>query len=124
MWVYIQKTGGLHNTGDPLEIPRFKGYSGVAPYKNDPDTQCYKDLGPIPRGIYKMVGVKNSPTDFSIILEPSSSNEMCGRSNFLIHGDSNQFPGSASEGCIIINSPEARKFIWESEDRDLEVRSG
>jgi hypothetical protein len=28
---------------------------------------------------------------------------MCGRDNFLIHGDSIAAPGTASHGCIILN---------------------
>ena len=35
-------------------------------------------------------------------LIPSPTNEMFGRSEFLIHGDSLEHPGAASEGCIIL----------------------
>lgn len=124
MWIYIQKTGGLHYSGDPTSTPRFQGYAGVDPYKNDPEKQCYLDLGPIPRGIYTMTGVKQTPTEYSIVLEADRNNDMCGRSNFLIHGESNRFPGSASEGCIIIVGLLNRKQIWESGDHLLEVKSG
>jgi hypothetical protein len=121
MWIYVQKTGGLHYSGDPTSVPRFQGYSGVLPYRNDPEKQCYLDLGPIPRGMYTMSGVQQTPTELSITLTPDALNEMCGRSNFLIHGDSIKFPGSASEGCIIISGIENRKLIWESRDHMLEV---
>ncbi|MNG04647.1 hypothetical protein D3C84_877970 [compost metagenome] len=124
MWIYNQNTGGLHYSGDPVVAPRFVGYSGVVPYRNIPDKQCYQDLGPIPRGTYKMIGLKSNPTEYTIILIPDVSNDMCGRSNFLIHGDSVAFPGWASEGCIIISPVSARRIIWDSGDRDLEVRSG
>ncbi|WP_460134706.1 tlde1 domain-containing protein [Pseudomonas sp. S1_E04] len=122
MWIYFQDTGELYNTRDPLTTPRFKGYSGVEPYKNEPESQCFQDLGPIPVGLYSMTGVKGAPTEYSIILEPAPSNNMCGRKNFLIHGDSLTFPGWASEGCIIITGANNRKLIWESADRMLEVR--
>lgn len=123
MWVYFQKSGAIHNTKDIVNAPRFIGYSGVKPYQNDPDSQCFKDLGPIPRGLYRMTGLKQDPTKFSIILTPDKNNEMCGRANFLIHGDSVSFPGWASQGCIILMAAE-RELMWSSGDMELEVRRG
>lgn len=38
---------------------------------------------------------------YSLRLIPDAANVMCGRSAFLIHGDSNANPGKASNGCII-----------------------
>lgn len=34
---------------------------------------------------------------------PDPANDMCGRGGFLIHGDSTADPGTASQGCIILN---------------------
>lgn len=69
-----------------------------------------------------MTGIKGDPTEYSIILEPDPKNNMCGRKNFLIHGDSINYPGWASEGCIIISGAVNRKSIWDSGDRDLDVK--
>ena len=57
---------------------------------------------------------------FVIRLEPDPSNNMCGRSGFLIHGDSKKHPGSASQGCIIVNI-KYRKDMWNNGDKILEV---
>ena len=57
---------------------------------------------------------------YSIRLEPDPGNNMCGRSNFLIHGDSKTHPGSASQGCIILFI-KYRKDMWNSGDKILEV---
>ena len=43
-----------------------------------------------------------------------------GRTNFLIHGDSTNHPGDASEGCIVL-SRTIRQAIAVSGDTDLEV---
>jgi hypothetical protein len=45
---------------------------------------------------------------------------MCGRSNFLIHGDSAANPGWASGGCIILKL-ELREKIASSGDTALRV---
>ena len=57
---------------------------------------------------------------YVIRLEPDPSNNMCGRSGFLIHGDSKTHPGSASQGCIVLPI-KYRKDMWTSGDKILEV---
>ena len=57
---------------------------------------------------------------FVIRLEPDPGNNMCGRSGFLIHGDSTKHPGFASQGCIILDK-KYRKDMWNSGDKILEV---
>ena len=57
---------------------------------------------------------------YVIRLEPDPGNNMCGRSNFLIHGDSKTHPGSASQGCIILDK-KYRKDMWTSGDKILKV---
>jgi hypothetical protein len=53
-------------------------------------------------------------------LKPAASTNTFGRSGFLMHGDSTQSPGSASQGCIIMPRP-VREQVWNSGDRDLKV---
>ncbi|WP_146111083.1 DUF2778 domain-containing protein [Photorhabdus hindustanensis] len=49
-----------------------------------------------------------------------SSNSMCGRDAFKIHGDNRKHPGTGSDGCIVLNLS-IRKQIWVSGDHDLMV---
>jgi Protein of unknown function (DUF2778) len=44
-------------------------------------------------------------------LTPDPSNDMCGRSGFLIHGDSVSHPGDASDGCIILSRAEREAIV-------------
>jgi hypothetical protein len=53
-------------------------------------------------------------------LTPDPTNEMFGRSAFLIHGDSIKAPGTASEGCIIQSNP-VRTLVSKSSNRRLQV---
>lgn len=119
MWTYQQSTGNLTNAAGQLV---GTGYSGSPAGKNDPTQQCLPDVGPIPRGNYSI----GTPEDtmahgpYAMPLTPDPTNSMCGRSGFLIHGDSIEHPGAASEGCIIL----ARNFrtqIWTSGDHQIQV---
>ena len=97
---YDQKTGELH-TDKGLFLG--KGYSGHGVGKNNPEMESVKNVGPTPKGIYKM----GTPFDsdhtgpYSIPLIPDPSNNMYGRSAFLMHGDDKEHPGEASHGCQI-----------------------
>lgn len=98
------------------------GYAGRGDEKNDPDKQCVKGRGPLPRGRYRMVRVYDSPKTgpFTIELEPMPDNAMCGRGDFRIHGDGIARPGWASEGCIVL--PRAkREAMWAWPDKMIEV---
>ena len=121
MWTYKQQSGEIWH-GDPE--PAGIGYSGAAPAgKNNPDTQDIPSVGPIPQGHYTIVGPPYSSLShgpFVLTLSPDPSNEMFGRSGFLIHGDSIGHPGEASEGCIIMPLA-VRQRIWYSGDHDLLV---
>jgi hypothetical protein len=117
-WSYSQGTGILcHETAKVAE-----GYSGQGEDKNNPRSQS-KDGGPIPQGIYTIQGPPfNSAVhgQFVLSLIPSSSNQMFGRSGFLIHGDSVQAPGSSSQGSVVL-SRTARGQIYSSGDFELHV---
>jgi hypothetical protein len=84
--------------------------------------QAAKGVGPIPRGKWRMAGVKDSPNTgpYTIVLEPLPGTDTCGRADFRIHGDSIANPGTASHGCIILARPQ-REAIWRSGDHMLEV---
>jgi hypothetical protein len=102
-----------------------RGYSGNGVGKNNPNWQKIKDEGPIPQGTYT-IGDPVEGTDhgpYALPLIPDPSNEMYGRSGFLIHGDEIDHPGCASRGCIILPRF-ARERIIESGDHGLQVVSG
>ena len=84
------------------------GQSGSC--RNNPSCQCQKSVGPLPQGSYSlgnMFTYKGMPYCYE--LYPSSSNNMCGRSGFLIHGG--DCSGNPSEGCIVIQDQNTRYRI-------------
>ena len=122
MWIYGQSTGDLYGPDGQITAT---GYSGARNGKNNPEMQDVSCAGPIPQGRYRL----GSPFDssqhgpFAMPLNPDPTNEMFGRSGFLMHGDSLEHPGCASEGCIIMPRV-AREAVWASGDRSLVVVSG
>lgn len=119
MFIYSQSTGKLCRNCEYLAT----GYSGKGEGKNNPAYQQVPDVGPIPQGNWKIVSltIPNTPHGpYVLRLEPAPGTKLFGRDGFLIHGDSIQHPGEASEGCIIM--PRAiRETLWQSGDKDLLV---
>ena len=103
-FTYEQATGRLFLTEGGANDLFAEGYSGSAAHggKNNAHAQCEKDIGPLPRGRYTIGKPRKGPSPFSLPLTPAADNEMCGRGDFLIHGDSIAAPGNASHGCIIV----------------------
>ncbi|HLG99830.1 MAG TPA: tlde1 domain-containing protein [Bryobacteraceae bacterium] len=120
MFTYSQRAGTLLHNG----ILIGSGYSGHGDGKNDPDFQNIANVGPIPRGKYRIGGpedLQGGPHGpYVLPLRPDPENEMFGRSGFLIHGDEIAHPGEASFGCIIM-AREIREAITRWGDSDLEV---
>lgn len=118
-WTYSQKAGELHHDGKTIAT----GYSGAGLGKNNPGMENVPNVGPIPRGEWNVTG---PPVDtpnhgpYVLRLEPKPETETFGRDGFLMHGDSREHPGCASQGCIILPRP-VREEVWTSGDRDLEV---
>lgn len=121
MWTYQQTTGAISRDGGAT---LGTGYSGFGAGKNNPALEYEQNIGPVPRGRYG-IGAPEDPDGgphgpFILPLDPDPSNQMFGRSGFLIHGDSIIRPGTASRGCIIL-AREIREQIAASGDADLEV---
>ncbi len=116
-WTYNQRVGSLCHNSNFIE----KGYSGAAPYKNDPTAQSIPFKGPIPRGAYNITHATHSKGPLTIVLEPKPATNTFGRSLFRIHGESKISPGNASQGCIIVGA-DTRSAIMESNDRELIVK--
>jgi hypothetical protein len=116
MWKYVQSTGDFFEGNTYIET----GYSGAVPDgKNDPNKECVRNVGPIPRGYYTIGSEVSSPTVVSLPLKADNPN-YCSppRSGFMIHGDN--ATGTASQGCIIL-SRRTRERVRDSKDRRLWV---
>jgi len=84
------------------------GQSGSC--RNNPSCQCQVSVGPLPQGTYTLGSMCTfKGMSYCYELYPSSSNSMCGRSGFLIHGGG--CSSNPSEGCIVIESESTRYMI-------------
>lgn len=121
MWTYQQSSGQLREDGALVAV----GYSGCGEGKNNPALEAVVDIGPIPRGWYHVSGPEcvDAPGPhgpYVLRLTPASGTNTHGRSGFLIHGDSNEHPGAASHGCIVLPR-DVRGWIVESDAALLHV---
>ena len=118
-WTYSQKTGDLEQDGSHVAT----GYSGAGDGKNNPVLQSVRNVGPIPAGDWTITGPPFNTEDhgpYVLRLNPVAGTETFGRGGFLIHGNSKEHLGCASEGCVILPRP-VREQVWTSGDRDLKV---
>ena len=84
------------------------GQSGSC--RNNPSCQCQVSVGPLPQGTYTLGNMMTfKGMSYCYELYPASTNSMCGRSGFLIHGGS--CSGNPSEGCIVIENESTRYKI-------------
>ncbi|WP_235955855.1 tlde1 domain-containing protein [Rouxiella aceris] len=118
-WVYEVNKKAFYLNG---EFKFYAMYAGAPDYKDDSKFECLLNKGPLPRGKYTISGKQQRHRTagvYVLVLAPYSTNKMCGRAGFLIHGDNGK--GTASEGCIVADRA-YREFIWESKDRELIVK--
>lgn len=118
--IYFQKSGNLIGSDGKLMCV---GYSGNGKGKNNPEMQHVKAVGPIPKGFYTIGHAYDSKNTgpLTIMLSPHPDNEMFGRGDFRIHGDSIKAPGTASHGCIIAPRT-VREAIIKGTDKKLIVK--
>lgn len=118
-WVYDVKSHTFTRNGESYTAD----YAGATGYKNDPSQECVANSGPLPRGTYTIGPPQNSAHTgkYTLGLTPATTNNMCGRFAFRIHGASSRRPLDSSEGCIIARLS-IRKSIWASGDRELIVK--
>lgn len=118
-WKYLSNSGKLVSPSGSI---LGTGYSGKDEHKNIPYSESIHDLGPIPRGLYTIGPAHDTSTHGLLVLGlvPAKTNEMYGRSGFLIHGDSLEHPGEASNGCIVLNHA-LRETIAKSGVKRLRV---
>ena len=113
-YLYTYSQSGHHFSGPAYDGSKIdttgccSGQSGSC--RNNPSCQCQVSIGPLPQGTYSlgnMMTFKGMPYCYE--LYPYSSNSMCGRSGFLIHGGG--CSGNPSEGCIVIENQDTRYKI-------------
>jgi hypothetical protein len=124
MWTWRASSGCMV---DAAGVIQGVGYAGGAcgknpEGKNNPVLQRIYDVGPLPQGKYKIACPVNTVTHGPCVLwlTPDPANEMYGRADFGIHGDSVVSPGDASDGCIVLPRS-VREMIASSGDDSLEV---
>lgn len=93
---------------------------------NNPKLSWKKDVGPLPEGLYTIEGPPYDDSEhgkYILRLNPYDSNEMFGRSGFLIHGKplppKNILAGS--KGCMCADH-DIRIKIYQSGDIVLQVQ--
>lgn len=116
MLIYSQASGKLTDEND--EVWGY-GYSGHGEGKNNPALEGQQDVGPIPRGRWRVGPPYDSPRTgpYTLGLTAMAGTATFGRADFRIHGDSKDAPGTASHGCIIL-AHDVRERI-ENERQDL-----
>lgn len=119
-WTYDQSSGDLFHNGSFVGT----GYSGKGRTReqgrNNGDMQATREVGPIPRGRWKIGHALDRPNTgpVSIPLSPGSPGVGLHRDGFFIHG--NNQADDASTGCIVL-ARGLRLEIAGSGDLDLEV---
>lgn len=96
---YAQATGHIEINGSMIGV----GYSGHESGLNNPDAEAIPDVGPIPRGEWRIARWDDHHGDKGpqvAVLEPVG-HDAHGRSGFLIHGDNAALDHTASHGCVI-----------------------
>ncbi len=125
MYTYSQRDGKLYRDGHLIGV----GYAGHPPHVNDTSAQFIHDVGPLPCGFYTIGPAYNHvppqyPKNLGPVcmnLTPDLANDMRGRGDFRIHGDSPDHIGSSSDGCIVL--PRITRIIVDNcqEDKRLQV---
>ena len=115
-WTYSQGSGNLSYNGQFVG----HGYSGYSYGRDNPDFEHITDVGPIPRGEYRMRRVFSPHLRPPVIELIPLCQTAHGRTDFRIHGDNAEANYTASHGCIIMRK-ETRMIVADSADDLLEV---
>lgn len=114
-WIY-SITRGIFERPCPLpngKPSRFEAYSGKEGiWRDNYDYEGARDLGPIPRGEYRIGPAYDHPKLGKITMNLTPLfHQALGRTNFRIHG--NNKSNDASTGCIILDK-EFREAVAEA----------
>lgn len=122
-YYYYQNTGRFKGGSGEWAVNTL-GYSGQGAGYNNPAYQCVSNTGPLPATVYKLAYCRNTMHDppvqrpCAFYLEPQRPSEMCGRSEFFVHGcqccttgdDSNPPAAGCSAGCVVLSYANRRKL--------------
>jgi hypothetical protein len=123
-WQFEITTGTMYAPDGSVAGTGYTGGDcGKAPEAVDnPAYESVANTGPLPEGWYTIgnpvTGTQLGP--MALPLHPDAMDDMMGRGDFYIHGDTIEHNESASEGCIIMPLT-TRQLICESADRRLQV---
>jgi hypothetical protein len=114
----MRKTHTYHQDGqgwdDANETISYAAYAGHGEGYNNPLLEKVRNVGPLPKGIYKIGSLEDIKNERGfgpgyMRLTPMDESKMFGRSGFLIHWNSHDanpydsvFPNGASHGCIVL----------------------
>lgn len=120
---YSQSTG-IYITPDGAE---HQGYSGHDAGLNNPAMQDVHNVGPIPRGTWRIGTAIDHPRLGPVAMRlqwiegpNGEAQPPNGRDGFFIHGDNQAMNHTASDGCIVLARP-VRETIVAGADRRLVV---
>ena len=117
-WIYHQSTGRLEYNG----VAAASGYSGAPGAVNNPDREFEVLIGPIPRGNYRIgvLQLNGGHMGHDVIPLTPVGHNAHRRTGFFLHGDSIRSPGTASQGCVVLQH-DIRMRINQSLDKVLQV---
>jgi len=118
MLIYSQSA---HTLSRDTALLSDTGHSGNGDGLNNPDAQCQHNVGPLPRGLYKIgpwqTHPRLGPLSAPLIPQPDaqgSFNWLCGRGGFWLHGP------ELSDGCVV-QLHDIRLALSTAGDQFLEV---
>jgi len=119
MWWYSQSTGKIWRNNEPTLA---EGYAGAGEGINNAMMQHVRNVGPLPRGLYRMAPAVTHPRlgPVAIALVHDGGNDMGDREDFWIHGDNRRMNRTGSRGCPIFDRS-TREILQRSPDRWLVV---
>lgn len=116
-WKYAQSTGRLSHNGQSVG----KGYSGHGVGRNNPSMEQVRDVGPIPRGRYRIGRPHQSDKTGRHVMDLKPvGHHAHGRSSLQIHGDKST--GNASTGCIVLEYRIRKRISSSGADTIIVVR--
>jgi len=121
MWIYHQSTGELWKADAAPKTFDLQGtgYAGHEDGRNNSAKEGERNVGPIPKGLYRIGAAYHSDRCGPITIPLDPVNHDClGRTDMRMHG--NNRTNDASNGCII-QGPEVRKRVAQDEGQYLVV---
>ena len=129
MLTYSQSSGTWTDAaGQAIVFLCQAGNDNLGKDMNNPASQCLRDRGPLPRGVYTVGPLAFQPAVRSqgCMLTPHPGNAMCGRGGFYLHLRNLQHlapdgTNASSDGCITFASYGELAIVGKNPDREVHV---